>query len=487
MLSKQSKLRIRVGRWCIDSRPVTFLIDFTPLYSDRESLYYEMWQTYGIDSSVGYGDYDESCIFSYGVALAISSFHKCYKLSKKSVIAHFNEWTLGMGLLYLKKHVPSIATVFTTHATTVGRSIAGNGKSLYSYMSGYNGDQMAHELNVSCKHVLERLSAHYADCFTTVSATTALECSQLLGKSPDLITPNGFDAGLVPTPKAYNAARTASRAVLLRVASKLLGHEISSNAFLIGTSGRYEYRNKGIDVYIDVMNRLSHSKVLNSEVIAFMLIPAWVYAPRADLLAALNDDSIPCQEPMQTPFLTHWLNRMEDDSIMKFIFHAGFRNAVDDRLKIIYVPCYVDGNDGIFNISYYDMLMGMDATVFPSYYEPWGYTPQESIAFGVPSITTNLSGFGRWVLTQTEGSIDEGVGVIKRTDGNYTEVVDTITATLLSLIKKSTAERNRLRKICMSLATRTEWRYFGAYYYESYKKALNACRQRIKLQKQTDV
>ncbi|MDR3267666.1 MAG: glycogen/starch synthase [Tannerella sp.] len=471
-------LRVRVGRWNISGKPPVILVDFRPFLPQRDTLYFSMWETFGVDSSLAYGDYDESCLFAYAVALVIRSFYHYYRLENSKVIAHFNEWMLGMGVLYLQKHLPAVATVFTTHATSIGRSIAGNGKLLYSYMNGYNGDQMAKELHMDAKHSVEKQAAHYADCFTTVSDITALECTQLLAKAPDVVTPNGFEPDFVPTGEAYAVKRENARQTLLRVVGKLLGETVDPDAFLVAISGRYEYRNKGIDVFIDVMNRLRQSGNPERETIAFIMVPAWVYAPRADLKAVLEKD-IPVDEPMQTPFLTHWLRQMEDDRVMNFISGAGFTNHPSEKVKIIFIPCYMDGADGIFNLPYYDLLIGMDATVFPSYYEPWGYTPLESIAFGIPTVTTDLAGFGAWAKTLVPGdSVADGVAVVRRTDDNYAEVVEQISGLLLALSKKDPAERETIRQTCFDLAAKAEWKHFIACYETAYDKALAKAEKR---------
>ncbi|MDR2763974.1 MAG: glycosyltransferase [Tannerella sp.] len=471
-------LRLKTGRWNVAGMPPVMLVDFKPCFPERNTLFFEIWETFGVDSSVAYGDYDESCIFACAVAQTIQSFYRFHRLDKQQVVAHFDEWMLGMGLLYLRKHLPAVATVFTTHATTVGRSIAGNGKPLYGYMKGYYGDQMARELHVEAKHALEKQAAHQADSFTTVSDITALECARLLDKAPDMVTPNGFEPDFVPSGEAYHAKRAGARETLLRVAEKLLGAPVDPDAFLIATSGRYEYRNKGIDVFIDAMNCLRLSGELQRETLAFLLVPAWVYAPRADLKAALEQD-FPQTVPMQTPFLTHWLHRMADDPVMNFILHAGFANRPSDRLKIIFVPCYMDGNDGIFNLPYYDLLIGMDATVFPSYYEPWGYTPLESIAFGVPTVTADLAGFGAWAKSIVTGeTADEGVAVVHRTDDNYFEVVETVARILMALSRKEEAERKGIRKACFDLAAKAGWKHFISCYDRAYEQALAKAAER---------
>lgn len=471
-------LKVKVGRWNVPGTPPVILVDFKPFFKERDAFFYSMWESFRVDSIQAYGDYDESCIFAYAVGKVIESFYHFYKLEDKKVAALFNEWMLGMGALYIQKQLPAIATLFTTHATSIGRSIAGNNKALYAYMDGYNGDQMAGELNMEAKHSLEKQTALHVDCFTTVSDITARECKQLLDKAPDIVTPNGFEPNFVPTDKEYDKKRTAARRDLLNVAEKLLGCPISPDAFLVSTSGRYEYRNKGIDVFIEAMNRVRTSGRLQREVVAFIMVPAWVRDARADLKEVI-DKNIRTTSPMQMPFVTHWLNLMEQDKVLNYISHSGFTNSAADKLKIIFVPCYLDGRDGIFNKPYYDLLIGMDATVYPSYYEPWGYTPLESIAFGIPTITTDLAGFGLWAKKHVTGNnISEGVAVVNRDDFNYFEVADAITSSILTLAGKDKKEAEEIRKRSFCLAAKAEWSKFIVYYEEAFRIALEHANKR---------
>ena len=466
------QLKVRIGRWNVPGNPPVILVDFKPFFGDKDSLFFSMWESFKVNSLNAYGDYDESCIFAYAVGKVIESFYTYYKLEKESVVAHFNEWMLGMGALYLQKQIPEIATIFTTHATSIGRSIAGNNKALYAYMDGYNGDQMAYELNMEAKHSLEKQTALHVDCFTTVSDITAIECKKLLDKEPDVVTPNGFELNFVPEGDQYSAKRKQARAQLIRIAEKLIGSEVSENAILVSTSGRYEYRNKGLDIFIDAMGHIRTSGELQREIIAFIMVPGHVYDARADLKEILKQD-YETKNPLQAPFVTHWLYDMEHDKIISHIRQAGFTNNSSDKIKIIFVPCYLSGSDGIFNTPYYDLLIGMDATVYPSYYEPWGYTPMESIAFGIPTITTNLAGFGLWAKHFVSGnSLSEGVMVLERTDFNYFEVTDSIAEAILDLSLKNKSERAEIQKRCFALTREATWSKFILHYQESFHKAL---------------
>lgn len=469
-------IKVRVGRWNVPGKPIAILVKFDSMYAVKDELYGKMWQLYGVDSLHSYGDYDEACAFSHAAGIVVESIYNYRKLNGKKVIAHFDEWTTGMGLLYTKWKLPEVATIFTTHATSIGRSICGNNKPLYDYLKGYNGDQMAAELNMQSKHSLEKAAAHAADCFTTVSDVTARECEQLLDKKPTVVTPNGFEKNFVPAKKDFNDKRALARQRILNVVEALTGKNWGDDTFIVATSGRCEYRNKGIDVYLDALAELRCRT--KCHVLALVLVPAWVNTARADLQNAITQKS---DEGLSNPIITHTLHNESQDPIYNRIRGLGFENSKLDAMTVVYVPCYLNGNDGIFDTAYYDLLIGLDATVFPSYYEPWGYTPLESVAFGVPTVTTSLSGFGQWVLNVSKNDFNEsGVNVVARNDSNYHEVVDAIANSLEDLLLKSPAERAKIAKSAMTTANKAAWSHFIKYYIEAFDKALTNAANRNK-------
>ncbi len=471
---RNQQLQIRIGRWSVPGNPIVFLIKFEKFFEIKDNIYAQMWTDFGVDSLFGYSDYHEACMFAYARGVVIESFYRYYKLEAMNVIAHFNEWMTGMGALYIKKNIPKVATVFTTHATTVGRSIAGNNLPLYNHLKQYNGDQMARQLNVVAKHSVEKRTAQNVDCFTTVSDITAQECTQFLQRQPDVVTPNGFEKDFIPKGIAYKRSRKKARQILLNVTEKVLVHEVQRDALLIAISGRYEYRNKGIDVFIEAMNILRKTPQLAKDVIAFIMVPAWIKGPRADLVERLNDRVFSQSSSAMCPFVTHELVEPNHDLIMNQLRHLGFCNSENDRLKVIYVPSYLNGNDGVFNVSYYDLLVGMDLTVFPSYYEPWGYTPHESVAFSVPTITTTLSGFGSWAkkMGDKEG-INDGIQVIYRDDYNNNEVSKEIADIVFDFSLKSPEQIAILQKSALAVADISDWSHFIVYYHEAYFNALH--------------
>lgn len=468
---------VRVGRWDIPGRPVVVLVKFDGMYAMKDEFYGNMWEQYGVDSLHAYGDYDEGCAFAHAAGVVIESICRHNGLDSKNYIAHFDEWTTGMGLLYLKWRLPQVATIFTTHATSIGRSICGNNKPLYGYLSGYDGDQMARELNMEAKHSLEKAAALQADCFTTVSRITAIECGQLLGRQPDVVTPNGFEQNFVPATKTKLAlAREAARRRIFDVVSALTGQDMDDDTFIVATSGRNEYRNKGIDLFLDAVNRLGEIDP-QRRVLALILVPAWVKEARADLKEAM---SAPYRNALNEPIITHWLNNQDSDSIICRIRSLGFENGSASRVMAVYVPCYLNGGDGVVDMSYYDVIPGLDATVFPSYYEPWGYTPLESVAFGVPTVTTTLSGFGQWILSQYENGFEScGVMVIDRGDFNYDQVKEDIAVSLRRLTEEGAKALSGIQRAAMSTAKDASWTNFIKDYYEAFDVALGNAAKRM--------
>ena len=473
-------LSIKVGYWDIPGLPIAILIDYTSFFAQKNEFYGNLWQQYKVDSLHAYGDYDDSAMFSYAAAKVVESYYRHYLLNHKNVIFHANEWQTGFAALVLQYRVPEIATLFTTHATGIGRSIAGNNKPLYGYLPAYNGDQMAGELNMESKHSIEKQTALHVDCFTTVSEITALECKELLDKPVDVVLPNGFEDDFVPKGVAFTNKRRAARKHLLHIAEALTGDTLDDDTLIVSTSGRYEFRNKGIDVFIEAMNRLNHDENMQRKVVAFIEVPGWVANPRADLQERLLSGK-KYETALEQPLLTHRLHNEDTDSVLGMAQYLGLNNEKENRVKLIFVPCYLDGADGIVNKSYYDVILGNDLCVYPSYYEPWGYTPLESIAFKVPCITTDLAGFGLWA-NGAKGKaceIEDGVKVIHRTDDNYSEVAESIKETILSYAEMNKTTANKCRTNAQKLSKKALWSEFFKAYETAYAKALSRRDERM--------
>ena len=480
--AKEEGLKVKVGRWAVPGKPIAILVDFQPFFEKKNEIYGWLWEHYQVDSLHAYGDYDEASMFSYAAALVVESIYRWLgkEVEGKHVIYHANEWMCGLGALYINNVLPQIGTVFTTHATSIGRSIAGNQKPLYDYLFAYNGDQMAEELNMQSKHSIEKQTAHYVDCFTTVSDITANECRELLDKPVDVVLPNGFDNSFVPKAATFTKKRKAARKRLLDVANALLGESLDDDTLIVSTSGRYEFRNKGIDVFVEAMNRLLRDRELKKKVLAFIEVPGWVGEPRKDLQERMAKNE-KYETPLDVPQLTHWLHNMSHDNVLGMMKYYDMHNRKDDKVKVIFLPCYLDGRDGIVNMSYYDVVLGNDLCIDPSYYEPWGYTPLEAVAFKVPCITTDLAGFGLWAngVFGHAGEIEDGVKVIHRTDYNYSEVADAIKDTVAKYSAMPKNDVESCRRKADALSKKALWSEFIEYYYEAYDIALRKAQNRM--------
>jgi glycogen phosphorylase/synthase len=470
----QSNLHFRVGRWNIESKPIAILIDFTTLFPEKDKIFEKLWEDYKVDSINGKWDYIEPAMFGYSVGKVIESFYNFYLSVSDKVVAHFHEWMTGSGVLYLKKFLPQVATVFTTHATTIGRSISGNGYPLYGKLNEYNGEDMAKKLGLTSRFSLEQKSAINADAFTAVSRITSNEAAVLLGKNTDVVTPNGFSASLILNKNQHAEKRAIARKKILQVTEALLNRKISDDAFLTITSGRYEFRNKGINLFIAAIGKLA-KQTPKKQVIAFVKIPANHKGPEPELLERLSKPDF--KNPLSKIFLTHGLYEKGNDAILKEIEKHGLENLPDDNVKIIFVPAYLNGNDGIFDMPYYDLLTGFDFTVFPSYYEPWGYTPLESVAFRVPTLTTSQAGFGKWVL-ETFKDEHPGVIVANRTDDNEDEMIGVISRAISNQIALTSEEVEKTRENCYRIAESAKWETFIDHYFQAYSAAVGKAQTR---------
>jgi phosphorylase/glycogen(starch) synthase len=326
------------------------------------------------------------------------------------------------------------------------------------------------------KHSLEYIAANECDAFTTVSKLTSNECRKFLGREPDIITPNGFDDSLFLDEETLAAKRLVSREKLLAVAQAVTGQLLPADTLLLLNSGRYEYRNKGIDLFLDALADLNHNENLTYPVVAFITIPAHHSGPVQGLAEKIESGNYEGAEGNQ--YLTHGLFEPDYDPILKRLKEDSLFNTLQDKVKVIFVPSYLNGNDGIFNLGYYDLLPGFDLSVFPSYYEPWGYTPLESLVFGVPTVTTTLAGFGLWVRSITK---DSGITVIDRNDDNNEMVVNSIVSIILSFEKMSESRRAELSASAISIAHTALWSNLLKYYKEAYSIALEKVNDRSDL------
>lgn len=462
-------LKFRIGRWNIPGKPVAILVELNQYFSNKNKIFAEYWEKYKLDSISGQWDYIEPAIFGYAAGEIIESFYNFYVSTEDNIVAHFHEWMSGMGVLYIEDKMPQIATIFTSHATVLGRSIASNGRALYNELSNnnINSQKIANSLNLNAKFSLEKLSVLHSDEFTTVSEITASEANKFYGRQANTpILYNGFNRIIAPNLDYCNNKRKVAREIILKVASEKLDTNFDDNTNIILTSGRYEFRNKGLDLFLDSLNKIDKSDN-DTNILALIAVPA--------------DSGNPTKE-YNNKLLTHTIRHPENDQILNTCNRLGLNNDKNNKVKILFIPVYLNGNDGVFNLEYYDFLTCADLTVFASYYEPWGYTPLESIAHGIPSITTTLAGFGLYAKKFTNNILD-GLEVIERNDNNYTQATNNLQNIILKYFNANKAEKDIASKKAFELSNNFLWDNLLDNYFEIYNQAIKESEKRSNLYK----
>jgi len=422
-----------------------------------------------LDSIRGQWDYIDPVLFGYAAGQVIESFIKWNIESDENIVAHFHEWMTGSGVLYLKENCPQIATAFTTHATYLGRAISSNGLALYNDLATFEPNAMANRFNITSQQSMEYNAAQNADAFTTVSEVTAEECKQFLHREADVITINGINGSYVVDEKIAAQKRMTAREKISDILGILSGTKVNEDAFFIINSGRYEFKNKGIDLFINALGKLNREGNLKKDVVAVIAVPANISGVYKELEYRLEGKrevnghtELPC---------THHIFGFEHDAVLNLLRENGLQNNENDKVKVMFVPSYLNGNDGVFNINYNDFLYAFDLSVFPSYYEPWGYTPMESIAHGIPTVTTDLAGFGRYI--QNEKFENKSVTILHREEGNGMIVVDEIVKVILDITSKDNKQIADIRQNALSLVKEFYWNKLINNYLETYDVALD--------------
>ncbi|MEI8055153.1 MAG: DUF3417 domain-containing protein, partial [bacterium] len=450
-----------VGYWDTEGKPTVILVEFKQRYK-IDDLLYNLWSDFGVDSLGSNYDYQEPILFSTAAGEVIYTLAEEMLIQEQQVIAHFHEWMCGAGLLYLKKRANKIATVFTTHATVLGRAMSQDNKTIYNLPSTFDSAAEARKHEVFAKHSLEKATAREADCFTVVSSVTAEEARVMLGKYPDKIVLNGLDVEQKSREIVF-AKRSEVRAKLLQVASLVIGRSIDVNALLWVTSGRYEFHNKGFDVLLRSLAQLESSLPEKSPpIVVFFLIAANWRSKQDSLLTAGLANGI----------ATHKIDYPASDSIIKLSDELGLKKP-EHKIHIVFSDAYLQGDDGVFDIAYDKILAACDLSIFPSFYEPWGYTPLESIASSTPTITTDLSGFGCWINNLKRDYVD-AVFVLKRKDYNEQKVVAYLGEYLQTVVGRGQNQSYSasVRAKALQVANFADWKLFYQDYIDAYMRAI---------------
>ncbi len=518
------------GKWQIKGKPKTILIDFQGYRNKTDNIKKMLWEKFQVDSLSANDEFNEATVWAAAVGRMIERF-----IQKKQergqtdgqYVAHFHEWLAGAGLLYLKASDVKVGTIFTTHATMLGRTIAGMGRDLYGELENINPEQEAKNFGIMPKFTTERACAQKCEVFTTVSEITGIEAEKLLGRKPDVLVLNGLDIEKMPT---YEEAAYKHRMNREKIHNFLRYYFMPyyyfdiDNTLLLFIVGRYEYKNKGIDLVIDALARLNERlKQEKSErtVICFFWIPREVHGVRNDIsinksaystLHAFVDDHMPhIKESIVTniiksglkkidsdtishdifddefkqnmkrlevnfakkgnpPLSTHNIPYEDQDAIIQNLLNKGIDNKEDDPVKAIFYPIYLTGVDGLTDLAYYDAMNACHLGLFPSYYEPWGYTPLECAALAVPSLTSDLGGFGRFLLQKTTGT--EGIYVIRRYGREYNAYMNEFADILYKFTKFNANERVQQKIIAKKIADLADWKELIQNYFDAHNLAI---------------
>ena len=475
-------IEVKMGRWQVPGQPRCLLLNFESLFSRKDEILGGYWERYGLNSLTGGYDYVEPVLFGQAAGMVIEKLVSQFLLPQGfETIAHCHEWLASIALLYLKDRAPEVGTVFTTHATMMGRTLSSHRwDQNLSDKESIQPDYLAQQYGIVAKHSLETVSARQADCFSTVSEITGAECEAFYRKKPDSLLLNALGK-LVPDPSLLEPENVQkSRQALLHLAAITTGHNYDAErtTFFIA-AGRYEFKNKGIDVTLDTLSRLNQrlkeaDHGTGEHTVAFMMFPADHTGPRPKVLEAHSSGRL----LVERYYSTHGIRNEEHDPIMTRMAPLGFRNGTEDPVHIIFIPIYLNGADPLIQQTYYQLLAGADLTLFPSFYEPWGYTPLESVALSVPTITSDLAGFGAWAgafgdFTKT------GVHVLKRRGVDHPHVVDEMTNVIMDYLGRSAEARAELRKMAFVLGKKARWESFGEEYRKAHIKALEGAKQRM--------
>jgi glycogen phosphorylase/synthase len=455
---------VRVGRWRIPGAPRTVLIEFSGLFAKKDGILAGLWEVFGVDSLTGGWDYDEPVLFGHAAALVIERWYQDFVAPRHGVaVAQFHEWMTGSGLLQLKRSTPRVGTVFTTHATMLGRALSSTGKSPEEGLAGRTPAEAAEAIGVRSKHSMERACAREADVFTTVSELTADEAELFFARRADPILPNGIDLDVIDELRE-GVTRPEARAALSNLAQRFLGEGVDDAVFLM-LSGRYEFHNKGIDVLLESSAQLNARP--GRPLVLFLTVPAGHSGICRSVQDRLKGNLSGIQGPLGIS--THNLNDRDGDPIQQAARRLGLTNAPGSRVKVVQIPIYLSAIDGLLNMSYEAVLGAVDLTCFPSFYEPWGYTPEESLAVGVPTVTTDLAGFGHWARGAGLGP-EDGLYILDRAGVSDSAVIAALTALIERFAAEHTADPE-LAAICRRTAQRTAWSDLIANYYKAFEVA----------------
>ncbi|MFN3590028.1 MAG: glycogen synthase [Spirosomataceae bacterium] len=520
---REQGLDVHYGRWLVTGRPRIILVDFNKMISEVDGLKFNLWQNHKISTLHAEPLVDKVIAFGELVNRYLSLFVEING-KKTDTLAHFHEWMASTALLDLRHKQVPLATVFTTHATMLGRYIAGNVNDFYDQLPHYDWAKEAKEYGIEAQAGIERASAQLCHVLTTVSDVTAKECEVFFGRICDLILPNGLNITRFAATHEFQNLHLKYKQ---KIQQFVMGHFFQSyswdldNTLFFFTSGRYEFKNKGYDLTLEALKRLNFKIVqagLDTTVIMFIITRNPVHSINPEVLqsravmeeiretcesiekqigehlfyasAANEDANLPdlnefvddywrlrLRRTIQTwrtkklpQTVTHLLK--QPDEITQFLEKTNLMNHEQDRVKFVYHPDFISPTNPLFGMEYSQFVRGCHLGVFPSYYEPWGYTPLECVVRGIPTVTSDLSGFGDFMMQLMRDFENVGVYVVNRKDKNFDEAADQLADILFKFVTLNRRDRIMQRNRVENISDVFDWTNLRSYYDTAHDLAL---------------
>ncbi|ALD22558.1 glycogen synthase [Hymenobacter sp. DG25A] len=515
---------VQYGVWLITGRPRAVLLNPFQAYPRLGDIKRDLWEHHGIPTP----DNDDLLHQVEAFGLLAKEYIQALtaEVEEQKVVVHFHEWMTGVAIPDLRREQTPAHLLFTTHATLLGRYLAMNDPNFYDHLMQVNWEAEARNFNIETAVRIERAAAHGAHVFTTVSELTVRECIYLLDRIPDAVLPNGLN---IERFVALHEFQNLHQQYKAKIHEFVMAHFFQSysfdldNTLYLFTSGRYEYHNKGFDLTLEALARLNHriqESGIDGQVVMFFITKRPFHSINPQVLqsrAILNEVRETCQAIEQQvgermfyaaaastdhrlpdltamvddywklryrrtlqswkttslpPVITHNLIDDHNDDILDFVRRANLVNNRHDRVKIVYHPDFVSPISPLFGMEYGQFVRGCHLGIFPSYYEPWGYTPLECVARGVPAITSDLSGFGDYVMQNVPDNEDKGIYVIERKERSFDEAAEQLTSVLWDFVLQSRRERIMQRNKVESSSEMFDWKYLRVYYDRAYELAL---------------
>lgn len=516
---------VHYGKWLVTGRPNIVLLNPFCVYDKLGEIKYNYWEHHHIELPDGDDLLDQVLAFGY-LTKIFYDILASKKLKSMKIISHFHEWMAGIPIPEMRRDQLPVSIVFTTHATLLGRYLAMNDPEFYNHLPFFDWQTEAKNFNIAAQVQMERAAAHGAHIFTTVSEVTAKECESLLGRFPDFITPNGIN---IERFVALHEFQNLHKKYKSRIDEFSMAHFFHSytfdldNTLYFFTSGRFEFRNKGFGLTLEALARLNHmmqKENIKKTVIMFFITKQPYHSINPEVLeskalmeemrntveaihrqvgerlfmeaASIPDNKLPQLSDFVDDYwrlrfrrtlqswksnrlpvvVTHNLVNDTDDPILVFLRTANLLNNVYDRVKIVYHPDFITPTNPLWGIEYDQFVRGCHLGIFPSYYEPWGYTPLESIARGVPAVTSNLSGFGDYVHNTISQPSEKGIFLIDKIFKTFDESAQQLANLMFEFVKLDRRERIEMRNKAEAVSVNFDWKILNKYYEKAYTVAL---------------